>query len=177
MERKRRRALPLPGPRIALFIPTPFPQRPRVSTTHQGPLQKPAAAPRDAAAVILVRHGSDPADPTIFWARRSPKMAFLGGFHAFPGGQREVGDSEVPVDDCDDPERATMIACAVRELFEELGVLIARGVDALTSGQRASLLDDLESGRMTFAEMLAHYGLRLEMDDFTFVGRWVTPPF
>jgi ribonuclease/clavin/mitogillin len=104
-------------------------------------------------------------------------MAFLGGFQAFPGGQREESDSVVPVDGCDDPERATMIACAVRELFEELGVLIARGVDALTSGQRASLLDDFESGRMTFAEMLAHYGLRLEADDFTFVGRWVTPPF
>lgn len=104
-------------------------------------------------------------------------MKFLGGFHAFPGGQLEPGDSLVMVDGCDDSERSMMIACAVRELFEELGVLLARGVDPLTKGQRVSLLDDIESGRMTFAEMLSHYGLSINAEDFTFVGRWITPAF
>ncbi len=70
-----------------------------------------------------------------------------------------------------------MIACAARELFEETGVLVARGAEGLTKGQRASVLDDLTSGRMTFAELLRHYGLHLDARDFTFVGRWVTPPF
>lgn len=70
-----------------------------------------------------------------------------------------------------------MIACAARELFEELGVLLARGSETLTKGQRASLLDDLESGRMTFDVLLEHYGLHLDASDFTFAGRWVTPPF
>ena len=55
------------------------------------------------------------------------------------------------VENCDDAETAAMISCAARELFEELGVLVARGAETLTKGQRASLLDDLESGRMTFA--------------------------
>ncbi len=69
------------------------------------------------------------------------------------------------------------ISCAARELFEELGVLVARGAESLTKGQRASLLDDLESGRMSWPELLRHYNLRLDANDFTFVGRWVTPPF
>ena len=46
-----------------------------------------------------------------------------------------------------------MISGAARELFEELGVLVARGGEHLTKGQRASLLDDLESGRMSWSEV------------------------
>src|ERR1044071_440833 len=135
------------------------------------------ATPKDAAAVILLRAGTDPTNPEVFWVRRSRRMAFLGGFHAFPGGQRDASDAETPVKNCEDPEGAAMIACAARELFEELGVLAARGAETLTKGQRASLLDDLESGRMSFPELLRHYDLHLDANDFTFAGRWVTPPF
>jgi glyoxylase-like metal-dependent hydrolase (beta-lactamase superfamily II)/8-oxo-dGTP pyrophosphatase MutT (NUDIX family) len=135
------------------------------------------ATPKDAAAVILLRADTNKAQPEVFWVRRSPRMAFLGGFHAFPGGQREASDAEVRVGNCDDDEEAAMIACAARELFEELGVLVARGGETLTKGQLASLLDDLESGRMSFAQLLSHYGLHLDARDFTFAGRWVTPPF
>jgi glyoxylase-like metal-dependent hydrolase (beta-lactamase superfamily II) len=56
-------------------------------------------------------------------------------------------------------------------------VLVARGADALTKGQLASVLDDLTSARMNFPQLLAHYGLALDARDFTFAGRWVTPPF
>src|SRR5438132_938072 len=73
--------------------------------------------------------------------------------------------------------RAAMISCAARELFEEVGVLLARGSKTLTTGQLASLYDDLESKRMSWPELLRHYGLHLDASDFTFVGRWVTPPF
>lgn len=136
-----------------------------------------AVAPKDAAVVILVRNGTDALDPEVFWARRSERMVFMSGFYAFPGGQRDEADAEVEVENCDERETATMIACAAREMFEELGVLVARGADALTKGQLASVLDDLTSERMTFAALLKHYGLRLDARDFTFVGRWVTPPF
>ena len=135
------------------------------------------AVPKGAAAVILVRVDADNETPQVYWARRSARMAFLGGFYAFPGGQRDAEDAETPVANCADAETAAMISCAARELFEETGVLAACGADALTKGQRESLLDDLTSGRMTFAQMLAHYGLQLAAEDFTFAGRWVTPPF
>jgi endoribonuclease LACTB2 len=140
--------------------------------------KQPAAAPavpKDAAAVVLVR--GDDRDPEVFWARRGERLAFQPGFYAFPGGQRDEADAEVAVEHADDPETAQMIACAARELFEELGVLAARGAEHLTKGQRASVLDDLTSGRMSFAALLRHYGLRLDARDFTHAGRWVTPPF
>ncbi len=133
--------------------------------------------PKDAGAVILLRPNTDPSNPEVYLVKRSAKLAFLGGFQAFPGGQREASDSEARVDNCDDQERAAMISCAARELFEEVGVLLARGSRTLTTGQLASLFDDLESQRMSWPELLRHYGLHLDASDFTFVGRWVTPPF
>lgn len=133
--------------------------------------------PKDAAAVILLRPNPDSNNPEVFWVKRSTRLAFLGGFYAFPGGQRESDDGEAPIEDCDDPERGAMISCAAREIFEEVGVLLARGAETLTVGQRASLLDDLESKRMSWPGLLRHFGLHLGADDFTFVGRWVTPPF
>jgi ribonuclease/clavin/mitogillin len=142
---------------------------------NQTPANTPT--PKDAAAIILLRPNTNPHNPEVFWVKRSTKLAFLGGYHAFPGGQRESNDADVQVRNCVDPERAAMISCAARELFEEVGVMLARGSKTLTKGQRASLLDDLESNRMSWPELLEHYGLYLDSDDFTFVGRWVTPPF
>ena len=134
-------------------------------------------APKDAAAVILLRQNTDPNNPEVFWVKRSDKLAFLGGFHAFPGGQIDADDAAIDVRNAPNPETAAMISGAARELFEELGVLAARGSETLTKGQRASLLDDLESGRMSWPALLDHYNLYLDANDFTYVGRWVTPPF
>jgi len=133
--------------------------------------------PKDAAAVILLRHNTNPRDPEVFLVRRSEKLAFLGGYHAFPGGQFDAADAEVPVENCMEGETRVAISCAARELFEETQVLVARGGDALTEGQRASLLDDLQAGRMSWPALLQHYDLYLDAEDFTFSGRWVTPPF
>ena len=133
--------------------------------------------PKDAGAVILLRPNTNPNNPEVFWVERSMKLAFLGGYRAFPGGQRETTDDEVQVKHAGDQEQAAMISCAARELFEEVCVLLARGSATLTRGQRASLFDDLESKRMSWPEMLGHYDLHLDANDFTFVGRWLTPPF
>src|SRR5207253_2748489 len=95
------------------------------------------ALPKDAAAIILLRLNTNPDNPEVYLVKRSSKLAFLGGFQAFPGGQRETGDGEVQVKNCDDQERAAMISCAARELFEEVGVLLARGSKTLTTGQLA----------------------------------------
>src|SRR5215210_3849684 len=136
------------------------------------------ALPADAAAVILLRHNTNPDNPEVFWVKRSLKLVFLGGFYAFPGGKAEKSDVEaLVVNSADDRDRAAMISCAAREMFEETGVLLAHGAETLTVGQRTSLLDDLESGRMSWPELLSHFGLKLEANDFTFGGRWVTPPF
>lgn len=133
--------------------------------------------PKTAAAVILLRNDTDSSNPELFWVKRSPNLAFMGGFYAFPGGQIDDDDALIHVENVGDRQTALMIAGAARELFEELGVLVVRGGDALTKGQRESLRDDLESGRMSWSQLLNHYELQLDGNDFTFVGRWVTPPF
>jgi glyoxylase-like metal-dependent hydrolase (beta-lactamase superfamily II)/8-oxo-dGTP pyrophosphatase MutT (NUDIX family) len=135
------------------------------------------ATPKDAAAIVLLRHHTNPRDPEVYLIKRSEKLAFLGGYHAFPGGQFDATDAEVPVTNSPDITTSLAIACAARELFEETEVLVARGGEALTTGQRASLRDDLESARMSWPALLKHYDLHLDANDFTFVGRWLTPPF
>lgn len=134
--------------------------------------QKPAT-PKDASAVILLNETGD----QVLWARRNPQLAFLGGWHAFPGGKLEASDADVSVKNCTDTELAKFIVCAVREAFEEVGVLLVRNGEKLTRGQRASLHDDLMSGRMTFAEILAHWNLWIDAADFYYTGFWTTPNF
>jgi len=145
--------------------------------SHRSMQTSTAATPKDAAAVILLKHNTRPDDPEVFLVKRSHKLAFLGGFHAFPGGQFDAVDAEVEVKNCDDADTCVAISCAARELFEETQILVARGGEALTQGQRLSLLDDLQTGRMSWPALLKHYELHLDANDFVFVGRWVTPPF
>lgn len=127
----------------------------------------------DAAALIVVS-----ADRRqILLAQRNPKLKFLGGFHAFPGGKQDSGDSPVGVLNISDSVVATSLVCAIRETFEETGLLLVRGGEKLTKGQRVSLHDDLLSGRSSFKEMLDHWGLWIDGNDFLDAGIWITPKF
>ena len=133
-----------------------------------------SAVPKDASAIILLNHAGD----KVLWAQRNPQLAFLGGYHAFPGGKLEISDQLIKIKNCTDAEQlARFIACAVREAFEEVGVLLVRGGEKLTKGQRASLHDDLISNRMTFAEILEHWNLWINAADFFYTGFWTTPKF
>lgn len=127
--------------------------------------------PKDASAIILVKDGK------VLWAQRNPKIKFLGGWHAFPGGKTEKTDAEIEVKNCSDNDLQRFIIGAVREVFEEVGVLIVRGGDKLTKGQRASLHDDLISGRSSFKEILDDWNLWIDVEDFQYTGFWTTPQF
>ena len=129
--------------------------------------------PRDASAIILLNDD----ETKVLWAQRNPKIAFLGGWHAFPGGKTDETDAQIEVVNCDDADLAKFIVGAVRELFEEVGVLLVRNGEKLTRGQRASLHDDLMSGRSKFAEILAHWNLWIDAEDFAYTGFWTTPQF
>ena len=128
-------------------------------------------APKDAAAVILFK------DDKIFLAQRNPQISFLGGWHAFPGGKLDAEDARIEVRNCADKDMQKFIVAAARETFEEIGVLLVRGGDRITKGQRASLHDDLTSGRFSFAEILENWGLQIDAKDFQDAGFWITPKF
>lgn len=130
-----------------------------------------SATPKDASAIILIKDGK------VLWAQRNPNLKFLGGWHAFPGGKTEKSDAEISVKNCEDKELEQFIVSAVRECFEEVGILLVRNGEKLTKGQRASLHDDLISGRSSFKEILDHWNLWINAEDFLYTGFWTTPNF
>ncbi len=132
-----------------------------------------SATPKDASAVILL----DQTLQKVLWIQRNPALKFLGGWHAFPGGKIESGDAEIEIENSSDEDLKKFIVCAVRELFEETGILLTRGGDKLTKGQRASLHDDLVSGRFSLKEIFETWGLWINAEDFFYTGFWTTPEF
>ncbi|MBX7115955.1 MAG: MBL fold metallo-hydrolase [Myxococcaceae bacterium] len=138
------------------------------------PAPPPGKPPRAASSVVLFRKAEKGAE--VFWLKREKTLAFAGGFYAFPGGKIDAADAAIVVAGAQGDEAARMVAAA-RELFEETGVLIARGTEQLSQAEldadRKALLDK----QTTFAALLKARGLTLEAAPFHKLGRWVTPEF
>lgn len=99
-----------------------------------------AVAPRISAAVMLTRVVDGELE--VFFARRSPALRFFGGAWAFPGGVRDDLDEELAAADGQATETGGLLACGLRELFEELGVL-AGGLTGIELPGREGLRADL----------------------------------
>ena len=135
-------------------------------------MSKPAAL---AATVVL--HRRSPAFD-LYWVRRAEALQFLGGFHAFPGGRVNRADHAVPVAGVETgDEQSAMIAGAAREVFEETGVLLARGARRVPSERRDSARRALLEDALDFGRFLADEALVLDARDFVPAGRWQSPPF
>jgi endoribonuclease LACTB2 len=130
--------------------------------------------PKDAAAIILLK---DREDPEVFWVKRSPQMMVFGGFHALPGGQLDKEDFRIKVGDCDADDQSTMRACAVREYFEETGILLARGVEKLSVEQTRAKRQAMSEGAKSFGQILEEDHLEITGTLLVNAGRWVTPAF
>jgi glyoxylase-like metal-dependent hydrolase (beta-lactamase superfamily II)/8-oxo-dGTP pyrophosphatase MutT (NUDIX family) len=130
---------------------------------------------RESAAVVLVRPGARGLE--VFWVERSERVAVMPGFRAFPGGKAEPGDADCPLDGAAPGEEHVRRACAIREAFEELGVLV--GLEGPAPGpatleaDRTRLLD----GEVEFADLARARGWRFRADALVYAGRWRTPPF
>jgi 8-oxo-dGTP pyrophosphatase MutT (NUDIX family) len=154
----------------------------------RAPADEPAT-PRDAATVVLLRDA--PSGPEVFLLRRVVGMAFAAGMTVFPGGGVDLRDADVPVAwsgpepawwgrrfGCD-PDLATALVCAaVRETFEEAGVLLA-GPDAHSvvddTAPHAQARRALVARELSLAEFLADAGLVLRSDLLRPWSNWVTP--
>ncbi len=132
----------------------------------------PVSTPILATAVIL--HREAPGGREVFLVRRGVDRRFAGGFHAFPGGRLDPGDADVPVAGATG-EAAALVTCAVRELFEETGVLRARGAERLSAEDRVAARRALLHGALPFGELLAAHGLALDAGLLVPAGRWITP--
>jgi glyoxylase-like metal-dependent hydrolase (beta-lactamase superfamily II)/8-oxo-dGTP pyrophosphatase MutT (NUDIX family) len=124
----------------------------------------------EAASVVLAR---GPGSAEVYVVRRAKGLRAFGGFVAFPGGKAAPADADLlPAQ----PRAAT----AVRELFEETGVLLARHPDDSflpSSPQLQELRRDLVEDRLSFAEVLHRLDLSIRLNDLVPVGTLTTPPF
>lgn len=152
------------------------------------------APARLASTVVLIRPTARRFD--VFLVKRHDKVAFMGGAHVFPGGRVDAADRlGEPERLCDgaaeavarmpelDPADAVgHHVAAIRELFEEAGVLLARGGDGIVRlspsteahwlpGARKALAD----GTQTLADLAASRGMRLALDAIVPFAHWVTP--
>jgi ribonuclease/clavin/mitogillin len=129
-----------------------------------------SATPITKAASVLLTRGTG--SPELFVVRRAETLRFFGGYLAFPGGKVAIGDVSAI-------EGGHRVA-AVRELFEETGVLLARRGDG-TFPQAGPDLRELRKKVLDecppFAYLLARRGLHMQPEDLRAIGRLVTPPF
>ena len=129
---------------------------------------------REACAIVLTRGEGQGLE--IFLALRSLKLAFLGGFHAFPGGGVAKVDRHVEVANASAELPAHIVSCAARELLEECGVVVAgrlAGDAAAIAAARTKLL----ASDAVWPEMVRRGDVTLDARAFNTFGRWVTPPF
>lgn len=161
------------------------------------------AEPRNAATVVLLREGSGSVDHQggveIYLLRRQASMAFAGGMCVFPGGGVDPRDFDAELVDrglwagptpsewaarlgCDEPMARALVCAAVRETFEESGVLLAgptpSEVVADTTGddweaQRVAL----ESRELSLTTFLEDRALVLRTDLLGAWSGWLTPVF
>jgi 8-oxo-dGTP pyrophosphatase MutT (NUDIX family) len=162
----------------------------------------PPVTPRDAATVMLLRpgQGGRPGLPEaggpglqVYMLRRLSSMAFAPGAYVFPGGSVDPADADAGIAwagpdaaewgrllDAPAQLARTLVCAAVRETFEESGVLLA-GPDAstvlATTGDEGWEADRraLLAGSLSLARLLQRRGLMLRSDLLRPWARWITP--
>ena len=152
-------------------------------------VSSPAPAAQPAATVVLLRDAARPgpggARVQVFLQRRVAGMAFAGGMTVFPGGSVDTGDRPDAAlwrgpgaqwwarrFGCSPDEAGALVVAAVRETFEECGVLLA-GPGGTTFDPQAR--DDLLARRRTLGDVLGAAGVPLRADLLAPWVRWVTP--
>ncbi|MEU0985819.1 NUDIX hydrolase [Streptomyces sp. NPDC005953] len=150
------------------------------------------AAPRRAATVMLLRDTVD--GPVVHMLRRRASMAFAGGAYAYPGGGVDDRDSR-PIGwagpslaewaaclGVDEASAQAIVCAAVRETFEEAGVLLAGTTEDAVVGDTTD--DTWEADRqalvlreLSFADFLDRRGLVVRSDLLGGWARWITPEF
>lgn len=145
----------------------------------------PGLAARPAATVVMLRDGA--AGLEVFLVKRHGLSDVLAGAYVFPGGKVDPEDALLDMalhldcepralhqrlgEDGSEQEAAGLFVAAMREAFEETGVLFVRGADAAVAARAWALLRE----GLAFDELLAQLGLRLAASALLPWSRWITP--
>jgi 8-oxo-dGTP pyrophosphatase MutT (NUDIX family) len=133
--------------------------------------------PRDAATVAVVRDAPGGGVETLL-LRRTHRASFVAGAHVFPGGAVDGADAtmETLISHPLPTVPSAFVVAAVRECFEEAGLLFATGPDAPhTAAQRHGWRSELARGDYSFEQLVARESLQLDTSAFGVWSRWVTP--
>ena len=135
--------------------------------------QREPAVTRPAATVLLLRDG--PQGVEVLMTRRSATASFAPGAYVFPGGGIDAADAQAHAIAARRPtqpdDRLTQAIAAIRESFEELGVLLARHAD----GRPVDAADIAAFDRRApFAAQCRERALVLAADDVYVLAHWVT---
>ena len=134
---------------------------------------RPPAPTRPAATVLLLRDG--PQGLEVLMTRRSMTASFAPGAYVFPGGVIDPADAHAQTLTRRRPtqtdERLTQAVAAIRESFEELGILLARRPD----GSHANATDIAKLDRKAaFLDQCAQHQLTLAADEVFLLTHWIT---
>jgi 8-oxo-dGTP pyrophosphatase MutT (NUDIX family) len=147
--------------------------------------EKPVAVPVPAATILLVRDA--PGGLEVFMVKRHHQIDFVAGALVFPGGKVEKGDSDAALTEFFDGGESwtdTMRALgagAIREAFEESGILLARDArhgNFVTSERLAELQHYrplLDKREAALVDVLRKEKLRLALDQLVHFAHWITP--
>jgi 8-oxo-dGTP pyrophosphatase MutT (NUDIX family) len=141
-------------------------------------------APVPAATVLIVRDGADGLE--VFMVKRHHQIDFVAGALVFPGGKVHGGDRDANLSRYMDgaeewtPDMRALGAAAIREAFEESGILFAReATGGFVPSSRLAALEGwrerLEKGAASLLEMVEQEKLRLACDRLVRFAHWVTP--
>ncbi len=150
-------------------------------------MSKEPAAVRPASTMLLLRDGADGME--VFMVVRHHQIDFASGALVFPGGSVDADDHEVAKDSALHGASGGLDAAAlafrvgaVRETFEECGILLARpkGSNELVSAARAGEIEAkhrvaLNKGERTFSEILKTEGIVPALDLLVPFAHWITP--
>jgi 8-oxo-dGTP pyrophosphatase MutT (NUDIX family) len=137
-----------------------------------------------SATILMLRDGVGGME--VFMVVRHHEIDFASGALVFPGGKADPADFDPRLtehlDGSDpDPDQRAIQVAAIREAFEECGILLARsaGDSEIVSGQRLATLEPLrlalQNGELTILEFLQGENLRLACDTLTHFAHWITP--
>jgi 8-oxo-dGTP pyrophosphatase MutT (NUDIX family) len=143
-----------------------------------------AMQPLPSATVVLVRDGRSA--PEVFLVHR-PAGAAFGASYVFPGGLLEPADGKVggrsgltaqTADRCLAVKHGGLdyYSAAIRELFEETGVVLARnGATGEYPDDAAALRRQLNAGAVSWDDFLEQQNLLLECESLHYFAYWITP--
>jgi 8-oxo-dGTP pyrophosphatase MutT (NUDIX family) len=145
-------------------------------------------ATRLSATILLLRDGQDRLE--VFMVERHHKIDFAEGALVFPGGKVEETDAASELapycrgSRANSEDHNTLRVAAIRETFEECGVLLARprGEESLVDGVRLARIasehqDTLQKGERTMLEVVRAEDLELAFDLLVPFAHWITPEF